>query len=188
MRFVFGGLITVATGIIAQRYGPATGGLFLAFPAIFPAAVTLVEKDEREKKRLAHKQGTIRGREAAALDAAGAAIGNIGLIGFAVVAWLLLADYNPIVVLCGATGMWLAISGLGWDDSAARFSVRSSAMVLPYAPGSGVTASTNFLAVAPRSSSSQLSSCSSLDPPRKSQHKIFRQATEKVFVGGSKFG
>lgn len=36
------------------------------------------------------------------------------------------------------------------------------AMVLPHEPGSGATASTNLLAVAPRSSSSQLSSCSSL--------------------------
>jgi len=114
LRFVFGGLITVATGIIAHAYGPATGGLFLAFPAIFPAAVTLVEKHEREKKQRAGKQGSIRGREAAALDAEGAAIGSVGLIGFAMVAWLLLADYDPAVVLFGATGMWLAISGLGW--------------------------------------------------------------------------
>src|SRR5713101_7165085 len=36
------------------------------------------------------------------------------------------------------------------------------AMVSPHEPGSGATASTNLLAVAPCSSSSQLSSCSSL--------------------------
>ena len=114
LRFVFGGLITLATGILARWYGPETGGLFLAFPAIFPAAVTLVEKHEREKKQRALKHGAIRGREAAALDAAGATIGGLGLIGFAVVAWQLLADYNPAIVLGAATGTWLAIAGLGW--------------------------------------------------------------------------
>ena len=34
LRGLFGGLITVATGVIARRYGPVLGGLFLAFPAI----------------------------------------------------------------------------------------------------------------------------------------------------------
>jgi hypothetical protein len=114
LRFLFGGLTTVATGIVAHKYGPETGGLFLAFPAIFPAAVTLVERHERERKTRAGKQGTRRGREAAALDAAGAALGCVGLIGFAIVAWKLLADYNPAVVLTGATGAWLVISGFVW--------------------------------------------------------------------------
>ena len=40
MRFLFGGLVTVATGIIAEKFGPTVGGLFLAFPAIFPATAT----------------------------------------------------------------------------------------------------------------------------------------------------
>ena len=52
LRFFFGGAITVATGLIAKRYGPVFGGLFLAFPAIFPASATLVEKHETEKKRI----------------------------------------------------------------------------------------------------------------------------------------
>lgn len=49
VRFVFGGLITgVGTdltdqrpgvaGIIAEKFGPGAGGLFLAFPAIFPTS------------------------------------------------------------------------------------------------------------------------------------------------------
>jgi uncharacterized protein DUF3147 len=40
LRFVFGGVVTVITGWIAQRFGPVIGGLFLSFPAIFPASVT----------------------------------------------------------------------------------------------------------------------------------------------------
>jgi Flp pilus assembly protein TadB len=38
LRFLFGGLVCVAAGLIAKEYGPAIGGLFLAFPAIFPRA------------------------------------------------------------------------------------------------------------------------------------------------------
>ncbi|HLH31835.1 MAG TPA: DUF3147 family protein, partial [Terriglobia bacterium] len=79
VRFLFGGAITAATGLIAKHYGPAFGGLFLAFPAIFPASATLVEKHEKDKKRKAGMSGTKRGRESAALDARGAAYGTIGL-------------------------------------------------------------------------------------------------------------
>jgi hypothetical protein len=89
IRFLFGGLITAAAGLIAQRWGPGIGGAFLAFPAIFPASATLVEKHEKQKNR-AGLQGAVRGCEAAALKAAGAALGCIGLAGFALVVWQLL--------------------------------------------------------------------------------------------------
>ena len=46
IRFLIGGGITALTGIIAKKFGPAVGGLFLAFPAIFPASATLIEKHE----------------------------------------------------------------------------------------------------------------------------------------------
>jgi hypothetical protein len=36
LRFAAGGITTVIAGVIAQKWGPAIGGLFLAFPAIFP--------------------------------------------------------------------------------------------------------------------------------------------------------
>ena len=47
----------MATGIIAKKFGPGMGGLFLAFPAIFPARATLVEKHEKEKKQQAGMEG-----------------------------------------------------------------------------------------------------------------------------------
>jgi hypothetical protein len=53
IRFFFGGLATMAAGLIAQRYGPAIGGVFLAFPGILPASATLVEKHETRKKKRA---------------------------------------------------------------------------------------------------------------------------------------
>jgi hypothetical protein len=53
VRFFFGGAITLAAGLIAKRFGAAVGGLFLAFPAIFPASVTLLSKHEQEKKEKA---------------------------------------------------------------------------------------------------------------------------------------
>ena len=44
VRFAFGGIVTALAGIIAIRYGPGIGGLFLAFPAIFPGNCHLVGK------------------------------------------------------------------------------------------------------------------------------------------------
>lgn len=114
IRFLFGGLVTVATGLIAQHFGPGVGGLFLAFPAIFPASATLIEKNEIKKKNQAGLNGARRGAQAAALDAAGAAIGSIGLIGFGLVVWQLIDRHSAVAVLSAATLLWLIISTAIW--------------------------------------------------------------------------
>ncbi|HEV7611547.1 MAG TPA: DUF3147 family protein [Steroidobacteraceae bacterium] len=113
-RFVLGGAVTVATGLIARSYGPVVGGLFLAFPAIFPASATLLDKHEREKKRRAGIPHTIRGRLAAALDARGAAMGAVALTAFALLVWKLLPLYNAALVLIAALGLWLALATFIW--------------------------------------------------------------------------
>src|SRR2546430_2509814 len=99
IRFVFGGTVTAAAGLIAKEFGPGIGGLFLAFPAIFPASATLIEKHEKKKKEEEGFEGATRGKEAASIDAAGAAMGSIGLLAFALVVWRFVSHHNPWVVL-----------------------------------------------------------------------------------------
>jgi hypothetical protein len=114
VRFVFGGIVTALTGLIARRYGPGVAGLFLAFPAIFPAGATLIEKQQREKKRRAGLDGTSRGRAAAGIDAVGAAMGTLGLIAFAILIWRFLPSHSSPAILTIAGLAWLAISVLAW--------------------------------------------------------------------------
>jgi uncharacterized protein DUF3147 len=114
VRFFFGGLITAAAGVIAKEFGPALGGLFLAFPAIFPASATLIEKKERDKKRRHGLNGMRRARQAASVDAAGAAMGSIGLVIFALIAWRMLPAFSAAMVIAGATAGWLVIAVLAW--------------------------------------------------------------------------
>jgi len=71
IRFLFGGIVTAITGMIARKFGPQAGGLFLAFPAIFPATATLLEKHEEERKQRQGLNGTKRGRLVAGVDAGG---------------------------------------------------------------------------------------------------------------------
>jgi hypothetical protein len=114
VRYVFGGIVTVLTGLIARRYGPGVAGLFLAFPAIFPAGATLIEKQQLEKKRRVGLDGTSRGRVAAGIDAIGAAMGTLGLIAFALLAWRFLPSHSSPAILTIAGLAWLAISVLAW--------------------------------------------------------------------------
>jgi hypothetical protein len=114
IRFVFGGIMTAIAGVIAKWYGPVIGGLFLACPAIFPASATLIEKHEEQRKERAGLRGSIRGRQAASVDAAGSAIGSIGLVAFAAVTWKLLPHHSGWGVLLGATLTWLFVSVLFW--------------------------------------------------------------------------
>ncbi len=114
IRFLFGGLITAVAGIIAKKFGPSIGGLFLAFPAILPASATLIEKHEKEKKEEKGLVGTRRGRKAASVDAAGSAMGSVGLLVFAAIVWQFAPLYSTWIVLTGATLAWLTVSLLIW--------------------------------------------------------------------------
>lgn len=113
-RFVFGGAITLLAGVIADKFGPGVGGLFLAFPAIFPASASLIEKHQREKKRRAGMSGEQRGRISAGVDAAGAAMGCLGLAGFAAAAWRLLPYVRLWESLTLATMLWAVIAVTVW--------------------------------------------------------------------------
>jgi hypothetical protein len=114
VRFVFGGLITAATGVIAKKFGPEVGGLFLAFPAIFPATATLIEKHETDKKKQKGLEGIVRGRDAASVDAAGSVMGSIGLFVFAVLVLHLVEGHDLWLVLSVATLCWLGVSVATW--------------------------------------------------------------------------
>lgn len=114
VRFLLGGMVTAGTGVLAKHYGPVFGGLFLAFPAIFPAGATLIAKRESQKKARQGLDGDVRGHRAAALDAAGATLGAVGLICFAVVVWKELVGNPAPPVLCAAMLAWAVVSLTLW--------------------------------------------------------------------------
>lgn len=114
LRFFFGGTICVLAGVIAEKYGPGVGGLFLAFPAIFPASATLMENEQKEKKQRAGLHGAIRGRKVAGVDAVGAAIGSLGMIAFAAIVWQLLPGRSSSLILLDATLAWSVVSVSIW--------------------------------------------------------------------------
>ena len=124
LRFLFGGLITAVAGIIAKKFGPGIGGLFLAFPAIFPASATLIEKHEREKKESVGLDGAARGRSAASLDAAGSSMGSIGLFVFAFVVSQFMLKDSAWIVLGGGTLLWLGASVTVWKIRKARHRIQ----------------------------------------------------------------
>lgn len=113
IRFVLGGLATFLTGVIARAYGPLVGGLFLAFPAIFCASATLVERHERQRKERRGLQGSRRGQQAAALEAVGASLGSLGLIAFGAAIWLLAPGW-PIGAFLFAGAAWFLVAVATW--------------------------------------------------------------------------
>ena len=100
VRFVFGGAITVATGMIGKVWGPLVAGLFLAFPAILPASLTLVKQHD--------------GRKEAVEDARGARLGSIALAAFALVVLVTVDRLPAFGVLTLAAVAWLLVSIGAW--------------------------------------------------------------------------
>lgn len=115
IRFVFGGLMTVIAGLVAKHYGPELGGLFLAFPAIAPAAATMIDQHAKERKQRAGYTGHTRGRKTAALDMFGTVWGTVGLLAFGLVIWQMGPSHSPALVLSAATAAWLAGALSTWE-------------------------------------------------------------------------
>jgi hypothetical protein len=113
IRFVLGGLATVLAGLVGARFGVSVGGLFLALPAIFCASATLIESHERHTKEKAGLSGRRRGQQAAAVDAAGAALGSIGLVVFAAVFYVTI-PVSAIGAFVAALAAWAIVSVSAW--------------------------------------------------------------------------
>jgi hypothetical protein len=113
VRFVLGGAATVVAGLISSGYGATIGGLFLALPAIFCASATLIETHEIRRKRKAGLPGRRRGQEAAALDAAGAALGALGMLAFALV-FFIMVEVSITAAFVTASLAWLVVSMAAW--------------------------------------------------------------------------
>ena len=113
IRFLLGGLATVFAGLVGAHFGVAVGGLFLALPAIFCASATLIESHERRAKEKTGLSGRRRGQQAAALDAAGASLGSIGLVAFAAV-FHTLVPASEIGAFTVAILLWAAVAVTAW--------------------------------------------------------------------------
>jgi Protein of unknown function (DUF3147) len=118
IRFALGGTATVFTGFISSRCGASIGGLFLALPAIFCASATLIEKHEIRRKREAGLDGRRRGEASAALESAGAVLGAVGMLAFAVTFSLTVEESVPTAFIGASLPGWS--SRLRGGASAAR--------------------------------------------------------------------
>ena len=127
IRFVFGGAITAIAGLVGDHWGPMIGGLLLAFPAIFPASITLLAREERERKTDRGLTGTRRGLTTAADYAAGTALGSAGLASFAAVCWWSLERLGlPLTLTIGLVA-WSVMAGASWTAFKRRPRRRRSA-------------------------------------------------------------
>lgn len=100
VRFAFGGAVTVGAGLIGSAYGPAVGGLFLAFPSIAVASLTLIERD--------------KGKNAVGADAAGTSLGSLGLLSFGAIVWGLARHLAAWQVLSLALVTWFLLASGLW--------------------------------------------------------------------------
>jgi hypothetical protein len=75
----------------------------------------LIESHEQQKKDELGLHGTIRGRDAVSVDAAGAAIGGIGLAAFALITSYWLPNHSTPLVLALSTSAWFLLSVALWS-------------------------------------------------------------------------
>ena len=96
LRFAFGAGISAVAGLLGMAFGPKFGGLFLGFPAILPASLTLIEKKE--------------GREEAAIDTEGATLGAMAMVVFAVLVAVTATRWGVVLSLAVALAVWSAVA------------------------------------------------------------------------------
>jgi len=95
-RFGFGAGVSLVAGVIGLLAGARAGGMFLAFPAILPATLTIIEKED--------------GRHQALEDERGSSYGTVGLTVFAVSSALTIVAWALAATLVVAFAAWAVSS------------------------------------------------------------------------------
>lgn len=113
-RFLFGCALTLIVTLTGKWGGAVIGGMFLAFPGIFPPGISYVEKKELERKKEAGLKGTSNARALASLHAAGASEGTFGLMAFAAIVWIGIPRFGLAPSLAVATLAWFVVSFAAW--------------------------------------------------------------------------
>jgi len=98
IRFVAGGLTSIASGLVTLAFNARVGGILLAFPAILAASLTLIEQQE----------DSVDARE----DARGAIAGGFALAVFAAVAAVSFGHLAGALVLALAAVAWMVTAGV----------------------------------------------------------------------------
>jgi hypothetical protein len=93
---MLGALISVSAGILGKTVGARFAGMFLAFPSILPASLTLIQE----------KEGTRR----ADRNAIGAVLGGVALVIFAGIGESAFGHLQAFVVLLLALAGWVVAS------------------------------------------------------------------------------
>ncbi|MGH9469312.1 MAG: DUF3147 family protein [Terriglobia bacterium] len=114
LRFAIGGAVTALAGVIITFFGPAIGGLFLAFPAVFPSSASLIAKHEKEREGTPLSREAAKAKSKVGYDATGAALGSVGLFVFALIIWRLLPCHRAWPVLVGSTAVWAGVALAAW--------------------------------------------------------------------------
>ena len=96
VRFAFGAAIAIAAGLLGMRFGARVGGVFLAFPAILPAALTLLER--------------AGGVTETGVDAVGAGLGAAAMLVFSLTILWLGRRVPPAAAVVIAAGVWMIVA------------------------------------------------------------------------------
>jgi uncharacterized membrane protein (GlpM family) len=106
-RFLFGAAISLAAGLIGMKFGPVVGGVFLGFPAILPASLTLIEKKD--------------GKRQAAIDSEGAILGAVAMVVYAVAVIVMAGKIGVVASLVVALLAWLVVAVVLYFTAALTF-------------------------------------------------------------------
>jgi len=96
VRFIFGAITSAVAGSLSILFSPIIGGVFLAFPAILAASLTLIAEEEDMEESREDARGAAVG--ALALGA----FAGIGVLTFTMIAWPL--------ALMAASASWALVA------------------------------------------------------------------------------
>jgi hypothetical protein len=96
IRFAFGAAVSLVAGVVGVLVGAGAGGLWLAFPAILPAGLTLVE--HKENRRQAER------------DVRGAILGAVGMVAFAAAVYLTVPLVGGLIAVLVALAVWVVVT------------------------------------------------------------------------------